>query len=782
MRIRGLGWGVAALAAVWAGLAAGAEPERFVEGTVAQASRFPDPKRSTYADCLYTVRLNPPEGSDGGPVLLALPAFMKRVAAPESRLKAGQKVRVRVRPFEDMPEDYQGIQMADDIAALDLPLFAGLAVETVERFSAPPAGVPPPAAGGTGAVVPAPAAAGATASALTPLPPQPAAVEARARQIAADRARIEALLAKHGGWEAWARELEPIRRELREKLAKSPGGYLRKGSVVLGDTEATMGFALSDDDPYYRFALATLKDMKEQFALAGTDFIAAPTPMREVICAAKFVDRMPEDGVLQPYWLKLHLDLLRQDIETIDLGPVFQAAIDVHPYVYLPELRDGHPGCDGAREVGRAIAARLSRYTFDAPRQTYSVRAGKYHRGDLDFYFPTDGVFPYEQVIGPDGKPAVDDPRSEVLMIGDSMLTAPQGNIPGMALGMHAMRFAGFPFAFIKRAGAAPDMSIHLARVHIPGYFSRRRVCVFIFASEYFVPRNKPWRSARFIPGPPASSASRAGEAGGYPTITRVLDRDHLRRLSVEPETAAKGDGTSLALDPSAAACRVALPGDLLAPGRETRIAMQVQSQGQSVWKLTAGDRPAGDVLVQMGGSRISFTLPPSTGGWSGVTLPAGAPAAVVQSVEAWEADQPGPEDAFAPDSSRFVARYNSARDFEGVGVTPPGRIDDAGILILDPVPAARTVEVPPLKDVEGRPARWLLVAAEADGPVALKAAFGDRPAGELPLSAARCRMVFVLPEPPPVPAPIRLHIPAGAPAMRISTIELRSDAGVRGK
>ena len=92
MRTGGIQRVVAVLAAAWATAAAGAEPERFIEGTVAQASRFPDPKKSTYADCLYTVRLTPPPGSAEGPVLLALPAFMKRVAAPESRLKAGQKV------------------------------------------------------------------------------------------------------------------------------------------------------------------------------------------------------------------------------------------------------------------------------------------------------------------------------------------------------------------------------------------------------------------------------------------------------------------------------------------------------------------------------------------------------------------------------------------------------------------------------------------------------------------------------------------------------------------
>ena len=457
------------------------------EGRIVETSQLPNPKTSPYTDCLFTLTVAPhsPKASN---VLLTLEGFVDRTLTPYATLQPGDLIRIeQAHDFEAMPKTYQSRQIVDDIVRLDLPFLAGITVSKISTFSKSTGDdVLPSSLDHAGGLVPA--------------IPDSSARKARADTMQKDLHRLEAMRADHGSWANWHRDLAPFREELSAKLAATDTEYLQTSRFFFSDIDSSLGFQLLDEDPHYQRVLNALTMMRLEFSKAGTDLIVVPIPIKSMVYAEAFVDKPPADRVLQPYWYKFMVDCLARDIEVVDLMPRFQDDVmkeDVTLYHY--NTLDGHPTGQGAIAAAEEISKRLERYTFDHPPIAYSLQETHYRFTRVEqLLFQPDEPFYAEVVLGPDNRYAPSDEMSSILMIGDSMLTAPPF-CKGASLGAHVMRLAGIPCTFFKRPGSVHQIGTSLARVQDPIWFSNRKVCILIFAGRYIHRHDAPWSLDRFI-------------------------------------------------------------------------------------------------------------------------------------------------------------------------------------------------------------------------------------------------------------------------------------------
>ena len=109
-----------------------------LEGTVTAVSQFPEPSKSDYPNCLYSVEMEGKHIQKGPPVprrlLLLLPAFTDYKPAPASNLKPGDKLRVSMLPFQNGSEKERSTQQADTLELFDLDRFLVRKIEKIRDF------------------------------------------------------------------------------------------------------------------------------------------------------------------------------------------------------------------------------------------------------------------------------------------------------------------------------------------------------------------------------------------------------------------------------------------------------------------------------------------------------------------------------------------------------------------------------------------------------------------------------------------------------------------------
>ena len=93
----------------------------------------------------------------------------------------------------------------------------------------------------------------------------------------------------------------------------------------------------------------------------GTDLILLPVPVKQAFASVYFSEKAPADHVVAVNHQWFMQQLLENDIEVIDLLPVFHAAADDSPetpYIYNFN-RDHHWSSGGRMAAARALAERL---------------------------------------------------------------------------------------------------------------------------------------------------------------------------------------------------------------------------------------------------------------------------------------------------------------------------------------------------------------------------------------------------------------------------------------
>jgi hypothetical protein len=305
------------------------------------------------------------------------------------------------------------------------------------------------------------AAKDASATTTTPIPSippdDPDVAKARRSRMRQDVEAIETecRAAANGDWDRWEEQTAPYRAALKERVA-----HLRVRRVSNGDLREELLAAL--DRPYFcaRASLTTpcitdpqhFDDFRNArpavaasrwFKARGIDLIFVASPSMPTLYISHFIAKTPPDGIVAPHLRKLTLEMLKDDLETVDVFRIQRARLDGE-FLYLPA--DYHWNKLGLRGPAKDVADRLARYARGARARNSSpvvqCVSAPYVQFDADMPF---GWHPAgilagtpaqlaesrttlpkmaDLITGPDGKSPPDDPSSPVLLIGNSFVVS----------------------------------------------------------------------------------------------------------------------------------------------------------------------------------------------------------------------------------------------------------------------------------------------------------------------------------------------------------------------
>ncbi len=282
-----------------------------------------------------------------------------------------------------------------------------------------------------------------------PSPEERQARESRRTRVRhdADAIRSECERAAGGDWRKWEDETARYRGALKPRLAALKRLNLANSELLAGrdlpifQVNAQTALAHVVDPGHWdafrktRAVAAASRWLRER----GIDlnFIAVPS-MPEVY-VEQFLDDTPPDGVIAPHVRQTFLELLESDVEVVDtFRPMREAR--ARGFLYLPA--DHHWNQLGMRATVRDVAERLSRYPFGQEAK----RAAPVTKTESGPYVlpPTENGTPWrpfgsaaisdsqwqsalgtlprtmDRITSPDGSPVPDDPRSPVMLIGNS--------------------------------------------------------------------------------------------------------------------------------------------------------------------------------------------------------------------------------------------------------------------------------------------------------------------------------------------------------------------------
>jgi hypothetical protein len=282
-----------------------------------------------------------------------------------------------------------------------------------------------------------------------PRRPEPAAEAARSSAIARDAAALEeeCQQAAGGDWDRWLRQTAPYRDELRrrvESLKDLDGASRREAELREQPLEGKSGFPLVELGPHeylpYLYDPGRLDGfVKDRPVVAadrwlrkqGIELIFVPVPKMTEVYVENFVDPCPPDGVIAPHLRRALRDLLKQDVEVVDGWRLFRSLRDPDAE-YLYNAAETHWSPRGMRIMAKEVAGRIERYRFSA-----RARYGLPRFATKVTLFETVGERPvlppqlqtrvdaaqaktYSEVLAGNGRPPENDPKSPVLLIGNS--------------------------------------------------------------------------------------------------------------------------------------------------------------------------------------------------------------------------------------------------------------------------------------------------------------------------------------------------------------------------
>lgn len=238
-------------------------------------------------------------------------------------------------------------------------------------------------------------------------------------------------------------------------------------------------------------ALEMLTFFNDELRKKNIDLIVVPFPNRHYIIADVFSDLVPADRIVQPYRLKFHQELLRRNIEVLNLVPSFLTMRNQYSPLYY-NCADMHPADGAIRLTAKEIANRLARYDFRSSagaKQELRLVTGSFKVPPQYTLFPPGAEYMATKVQTADGKPVVLGlHNSPILVVGDSLIGVPTDyGLPGADLLAHLSYLTGvFPS---RIQGTASSILQVIARLG-PNALKDIRVLVFMFHEDVMYGRN----------------------------------------------------------------------------------------------------------------------------------------------------------------------------------------------------------------------------------------------------------------------------------------------------
>jgi hypothetical protein len=205
--------------------------------------------------------------------------------------------------------------------------------------------------------------------------------ELRARAI---REGVEALTeegCRHAGgdWAKWSADLEGFRAALRAKIAaakpnnpNAEGYYEARCPVIEAAGDPPLFECQPDWYLKYLVEPAAVEAFRRALPVAvvsrwlrgqGIDLLFVPVPKMTEVYPHRVARTCPDDRIVAPHVRRLLLELLRHDVEVVDLLPAFlEAAGEGEAPLYLPD--DPHWAPRAQEIAARIICERLKRYDF----------------------------------------------------------------------------------------------------------------------------------------------------------------------------------------------------------------------------------------------------------------------------------------------------------------------------------------------------------------------------------------------------------------------------------
>jgi hypothetical protein len=320
----------------------------------------------------------------------------------------------------------------------------------------------------------------------------------------------ECAMAAAGNWNGWLQSLGPFRGEIRARVA---AGRARSGPVLL---QAVGSPPLFDDpnDLQYLWEEADLdswlqrRTVREGVVQAtrwlqqrNIDVIFVPVPKMTEVYPDRVAQSAPANRIVAPQARRLLLDLLKADVEVVDLLPLFLAAREQGPEpLYFSD--DSHWAPRAQLIAVSAIAERLKRYEFV---RTATARPAMFREKKISTTY-ADGVWrPFltpeqlasvrdyswagAQILDLQDQPIAPADSSAVMIIGDSF--AGISIKPGMSVAALLAYRLNLPTSSRTSSGATVDAIKDFARE--PELLQNRRVIVWVTTAGSVFGAGKSW-------------------------------------------------------------------------------------------------------------------------------------------------------------------------------------------------------------------------------------------------------------------------------------------------
>jgi hypothetical protein len=321
---------------------------------------------------------------------------------------------------------------------------------------------------------------------------------------------LQAELARHGdgSWATWAAKLAPFRAAVQRRMAGMPRGvqavaghdgflFYRKSlqALIAGDLEA---------QPPGKNPLPVIVEYKDKLAGLGVDFLFVAVPSKAELFPGELDPRFRKltGTIVNPWPRKLLLALCEHGVEVVDLLSPFladRAATAPPDREPLYQRQDTHWSSRGLELAAATVAARIRSYPWYAalgqhaqPMQTRTTSFTRF--GDLHSRLPQASQPRYRpetlaatQVLRADGSPYEDDPRSPIVVLGDSFTGVYElTDAEHAGVSAHIARQIAYPVDLVMSYGGGPNVRNKLMRRGREALASKRLVIWVMAARDLY--------------------------------------------------------------------------------------------------------------------------------------------------------------------------------------------------------------------------------------------------------------------------------------------------------
>ncbi len=461
-----------------------------LEGRIVNSSALPLPEKSDYPDCNYTAMFQvenilSQDSSIPEKIVLVIPGFRKRKLLTDSIYPSGQRLKVTIELFDDIPETLRQIQQADQINSLECDYYyltEGIRIDQI------------------GSIVRSPGRFHKTNPLTQPTAvtkkhkltsQEKRAAKLRKQAIKKDLDRINQLLAKNGGdFKKWYDNLNDMRKEYGKVIEK-------KDCKWIGDSYFSLkSWALYKEEYLNYDFVSAMIDYNQYLRDRNIDFIVVRVSSMNEVVGDLFIKDF-NNPEFNPYLHKMNKILLENDVETIDLVPSLEKNRLKYSLLFWYQTTDPHPAEGAGRITAQILSDRIKRY---------SMRKNKYPR----VYLASTTMIPFRDdrykcdYTYPDGSPKwnPDSPvefkgvftdkgevmqikegnNSPVLFIGDSFVDYSPYHIRGGSIPQYFYYESGVLPDKFCRYGGATRLFGELIRKG-DSFLVNRRVVIFIMNS-----------------------------------------------------------------------------------------------------------------------------------------------------------------------------------------------------------------------------------------------------------------------------------------------------------